>query len=334
MPLRSYSKQNAVDAIIKKKKYPITEIAIAQAPVNIALIKYWGKRNEELHLPANDSLSIALDLKTTTILSQASKEDEILLNGVALSENNPFYERTAAFLSLFRPSSNFFFRVETKNEVPTAAGLASSASGFAALVLALNQFLGWEASTQDLSILARLGSGSAARSLFSGFVRWHKGKLDKGEDSYGIHLPDTLSELHFGVLLNATESKKISSNKAMLQTKETSPIYKTWTNQAHLDLATLLRSIEEKNIPLLGQTAERNSLFMHATMQTAWPSICYWNEKTIVALQNVWKAREQGLTVFCTMDAGPNVKLLYPKKEEKSVLALFPSLWCIPLLWE
>ena len=328
------SKKNVVDSIIPTKRVPERSQATCSAPVNIALVKYWGKRDEELRLPVTDSLSVALSLKTSTTVMQADHMDEIFLNGQSVSPTSSFYVRAVQFLQLFRPDPGFFFRVKTVNEVPTAAGLASSASGFAALVRALDLYFGWQLGSQKLSILARLGSGSASRSICPGFVQWHKGCLRNGEDSYAEGLGISWESLRFGVLLLTSHAKKIGSGEAMRRTVETSPIYSLWPSQVAKDLDVLRQSIVSKDFITFGETIEKNALLMHSSMHTAWPPICYWNEQTIAAMNAVWDARSQGIPVFFTMDAGPNVKIFYPENQEGSVSELFPSLWQIPLMWK
>jgi diphosphomevalonate decarboxylase len=148
----------------------------AFAPSNIALCKYWGKRDEELNLPVTASLSISLGrLGSTTKLSLRPDSDVVRLDKKELAPDSPFARRIGAFLDLFRRDAGMYFEVEAVNTIPTAAGFASSASGFAALVTALDELFGWELDKRELSILARLGSGSACRSLHHGFVEWRAG---------------------------------------------------------------------------------------------------------------------------------------------------------------
>lgn len=153
------------------------EIALAYAPANIALVKYWGKRDEALNLPVTGSLSISLGpLGSHVELARSdAAADGVWLNGKKLAAESSFARRAGAFLDLFRPAEDFFFDLKARNTVPTAAGFASSASGFAALAKAADGLFGWGLSTRELSILARLGSGSAARSLEDGFVEWQAG---------------------------------------------------------------------------------------------------------------------------------------------------------------
>lgn len=158
---------------------------MAFAPANIALCKYWGKRDTTLNLPLTSSLSISLGKKGATCTVQLSDQlqDICILNGKTLAVDSKFSTRITQFLDLFRPCEKMFFHVNSQMNIPLAAGLASSACGFASLVLALNDFFGWKLSQQELSILARLGSGSACRSLVQGFVEWQAGLRADGMDS-------------------------------------------------------------------------------------------------------------------------------------------------------
>ena len=211
-------------------KTPIKPSATVYAPANIALVKYWGKRDNELNLPVTSSLSISLaDKGTSTTLSVAHQAaDEVFLNGEKLTAVSPFVTRLLSFLDLFRPRKDFYFRIETISTVPIAAGLASSASGFAALVLALNDWLGWALDLQSLSLLARMGSGSAARSLWHGFVMWQGGERDDGMDSFAYSLSYQWPSLRLGLLIHSTAEKHMSSRDGMIQTVQTSPLYTAW----------------------------------------------------------------------------------------------------------
>ena len=227
----------------KLKLNLLNKKSTAYAPSNIALCKYWGKRNLELNLPVTSSLSLSLGNKgaTTTVglhISEHSK-DRVILNGAEVDETSDFYLRLVKYLDLFRLDNNFYFNIETNLNIPYAAGLASSACGFAALVLALNKFFGWNLSLKDLSILARIGSGSAARSLYQGFVYWHKGTLDDGSDSYAekIEVDKFFDEVRFGLLILTDKKKSIGSTDAMNITTKTSVLYQSWPNQVNQDLS-------------------------------------------------------------------------------------------------
>jgi len=204
--------------------------ATAYAPTNIALCKYWGKRDLELNLPVTSSLSVALAGKgsKTTIEIHPPPTDLIILNNQQLSNQTSFVKRLQTYLDLFRPTQHTHFKITIDCNIPIAAGLASSACGFASMILALNNLFDWQLTTTELSLLARLGSGSACRSLWHGFVLWQRGELDNGMDSVAKPLDQQWPELRIGLLLVNQHKKSISSRDAMLQTVNTSPLYATW----------------------------------------------------------------------------------------------------------
>lgn len=297
------------------------------APVNIALSKYWGKRDEVLNLPMNGSVSISLPGLGTETTIQISKEtqDSVRLNGKLLEPCDPFAQRLSHFLNHFR-ATTVFFEVATINTVPTAAGLASSASGYAALVLALNDLFGWQLAPKKLSLLARLGSGSASRSLFPGFSIWHKGQQEDGMDSFAEAIETPWPGLCVGLIKIDTTQKPISSTLGMQNTVHNCDLYQAWPKQAEKDMAKVLQAIQQQDFNLLGQTAEHNALSMHATMMATWPPIVYWQPESVAAMQTVWRLREQGVAVYFTMDAGPNLKLLFPETEKPAIKQAFPKL--------
>lgn len=323
---------DAAHTLLPKTWGPTKAAATAFAPVNIALVKYWGKRNEELHLPVTDSFSVALTAGSTTTVCQASKKDTVFLNGQCVDESSSFFKRASEFCNLVRPSPSFFFHISTINDVPTAAGLASSASGFAALTLACNDFFGWNAPKEKLSCLARLGSGSACRSIFPGFVTWQRGEAIDGADSYALPWNKWWPDLQFGVFLLSTHEKPISSRKAMRTTVETSPLYAAWPSQVQKDIQEVRAAISEQDIERFGTTVERNALTMHATMLTSSPPICFWLPQTVSCLHEIWEARRHGVPIYCTIDAGPNVKVFFPQSSAESIQKLFPNLHRIQLL--
>lgn len=300
----------------------------AFAPTNIALCKYWGKRDSELNLPITGSLSISLgDKGATTIISQSDQpHDIIILNNDLIADSSSFSKRLVAFLNLFRGVHAIYFKIDIHANIPIAAGLASSACGFASLVCALDKFFAWQLSAEHLSILARLGSGSAARSIFSGFVEWEEGIQDNGMDSYAKLLKHTWPELCVGLLLVNKAEKKLSSREAMQRTIETSSLYSLWPDKVNHDLILTKQAIERKDFALLGKTAESNALTMHSMMLSAWPPISYCLPETITAMQKIWELREQGIEIYFTQDAGPNLKLLFLASDEESVKANFPSI--------
>src|SRR3990167_3164180 len=197
------NKKEFIQALLKNhSSTPDESLVSAYAPSNIALVKYWGKRNTELNLPVTSSLSISLAHRgvTTSLKLNEEKSDTLIINGKHESLDSSFGKRLIAFLDLFRPKNKSFY-VITQSNLPIAAGLASFAAGFAALTLALNLLFNWHLSDQELSIIARLGSGSAERSLWNGFVEWHKGTKENGSDSFAEPLDITWPELRIGLLI-------------------------------------------------------------------------------------------------------------------------------------
>jgi diphosphomevalonate decarboxylase len=319
-----HSRKQFIETLLKRAGSSPASRGEAYAPANIALCKYWGKRDPELNLPVNSSLSISLgELGTRTVIRFAESEDRILLNGTRAS--TVFSARLSAYLDLFRPEGSHFL-VETENTIPTAAGLASSASGFAALIQALDQLMGWNFNPRELSMLARIGSGSASRSIFNGFAVWHAGQRADGMDSYAEGFPGTWDELRIGILEVSGEQKKIGSTEGMIRTTQTSELYESWPKQAACDYDELRMAIAAKDFSLLGKTAENNALAMHATMMASWPPLCYWEPGSVAFMKEVWKAREEGIDVYFTMDAGPNLKLLYLKSDQNAIDRLFPEM--------
>lgn len=301
--------------------------AEAFAPANIALCKYWGKRDEQLNLPITSSLSIALGrLGTRTELSVVEGPDRFMLNGEPVADGQPFAVKASAFLDLFRPRSGLGFDVRTVNTVPTAAGFASSASGFAALVMAMDRLFGWGLDGARLSILARLGSGSAARSVFQGFVEWHAGSRADGMDSFAAALPNRWPDIRVGLVRVHTGAKPIGSREAMRRTVATSTLYRMWPDRAAADLETLRAAIACRAFKVLGETAEGNALAMHATMIDTRPAVLYWLPGSIAAMQRVWALRSEGRPVYFTMDAGPNLKLLFLRDASEAVAGHFPDI--------
>lgn len=309
----------------------ITETKTHFAPVNIAFIKYWGKRNVALNLPVTDSLSIALGQigTRTRIAVHEGMQDHIVLNGRTLTPDDRFYQRTTAYLNHFRSSAVPYFALETTNDVPTGAGLASSASGYAALVLALNELFGWQLSQQNLSILARIGSGSACRSLWQGFVHWRAGCSADGMDSYAYPLAFTLPRLRIGLLTLSAETKPISSRDGMQRTQEGLSLYSAWPAMVAEHLEQLQGALAEGDLARIGAIAEHNALAMHATMLSAYPALCYWLPETLAVLHTLWQARADGLACWATLDAGANVKLIFAEEASAQVQQIFPTVQII-----
>lgn len=324
------NKQSVVAEYLPQQISPVKD-SMEQAvfaPSNIALCKYWGKRDAELNLPINSSLSVSLaHLGSKTRLSvSASGGDEVWLNGQQLAVDDRFASKVIDFIDLFRRGADHGIKVETENNIPTAAGLASSASGFAALTLAVDQFYGLHLPTQVLSAFARMGSGSASRSLFEGFVEWQMGLREDGMDSFAFPLQSQWSDLRIGLIKVSTGPKAVDSRSGMNRTVDTAHLYQSWPLQAAADLEKLHQAIADKNFTLLGETAEQNALSMHATMIASWPPLLYWQPDSVAAMHSIWQLRASGTEVYFTMDAGPNLKLLYSAADEAAVKQQFPAM--------
>lgn len=319
------TRRQVVRELIGNNVVPQQDSATAFASSNIALCKYWGKRDVELNLPVTSSLSISMShLGASSKISIAEdKQDQIFLNTQYMSPNTIFYRRLVAFLDLFRPTQDTVFKIDTKTNIPVGAGLASSACGFAATVKALDKLFDWNLSPEQQSVLARIGSGSACRSIYDGFVLWQAGYKENGMDSYAQRLDYTWDELRVGVLLVDERQKSITSSDAMQATVETCPFYKTWPEIVEHAINNTQHAIDTKDFWLLGATAEANALAMHALMLSTTPSIIYTQAATLDYMHLVWRARAEGLGVFFTQDAGPNLKILFLSKDELRVRAFF-----------
>lgn len=302
----------------------MTMKATAKAHTNIALIKYWGKRDESLILPTNNSLSVTLDgfyTKTTVAFDEALEQDQFTLDNQLISGEQ--YDRVTAFLDLIRNAAgkrNLYAVVDSVNKVPTAAGFASSASGFAALAAASSRAIGLSLTDQELSRITRQGSGSACRSIYGGFAEWEMGKEPDGSDSYAIPIApvDHWDIRVAAVVLNATK-KKVSSRTGMRRTVETSPFFAGWVDSNPVDLSGIKIGIKHRNFEKVGEITEANCLKMHATTLGSIPPFTYLQDTTLTVMQAVQSMRANGIPAFFTIDAGPNVKVLYLPENEKTV---------------
>ncbi|MBT3405940.1 diphosphomevalonate decarboxylase [Candidatus Woesearchaeota archaeon] len=293
----------------------------AIANSNIALVKYWGKQDKELILPYNNSISLTIsDLHTHTTVefNEELKEDQITLNDSQIDETSR--KQIIKFLDIIRKDSDLKAKIVSKNNFPTASGLASSASGYAALTLAATKALNLNLTKEELSKLARRGSGSACRSIYGGLSEWQKGTNNDDSFAKQIEKKDYWPDLRMLICTTTTEEKKTKSRAGMAQTVATSPMYKSWLDTIENDLTNVRTAIKNKDFTLLGKTAESNCLKMHATMITTEPPIIYWNPTTIKIMKQVELLREQGIECYYTMDAGPQVKILCLKNNQETIL--------------
>lgn len=258
-------------------------------------------------------------LYTQTILRPAER-DEIWHAG--RPAKCPFAQRAIRFLDLLRKQagSTQTFRVETENNFPTGAGLASSASGFAALALAGSRALNLELTDRQLSTLARQGSGSAARSIFGGFVEWHRGVAPDGQDSFAETIA---SESHWDVrmlvAITSDEEKSQSSTEGMNLTRDTSPYYDAWVSHSETALSPMRRAIIDRDLTQVGEQMEASCLRMHAVMMSAAPGLLYWNSTTVELIHTVRRLRKSGVEAYFTIDAGPQVKVLHLASDSSAV---------------
>jgi len=297
---------------------PRPESVTARAGTNIALVKYWGKRDAALNLPAAGSLSLTLaDLGSETTVrfvadaGDADGRDRVLFAGAPAEAK--FAARVQRFLDLVRNRAGIQLPAEvaTTNTVPTAAGLASSAAGFAALALAASRAAGLRLSPAELSELARRGSGSAARSIFGGFVEMAAGTRADGADAVARGLlGESAWDVRLCVAITAEGEKAIGSTAAMERTALTSPYYQGWLTSVPVDLDQARAAVAARDLAALGAVAERSALRMHACAMAADPHILYWNPATVAAMSTVKALRTSGTPAFFTIDAGPHVKVL------------------------
>ncbi len=288
-----------------------TTDATAIAHPNIALVKYWGKRDVARNLPAVGSISITLDtLSTTTTVAfdGALDGDQFELDGRPAPDRAG---RVVRCLDLFRDrvTDAGCARVTSRNSFPTGAGLASSASGFAALVVAVDHALGTGLSRTELADLARQCSGSAARSLFGGFVELgFVAGSDRSETTTTQLLGAEDWPLAVAVAIVSAAEKPVGSTAGMQLTARTSPYYPAWVAGADRDLDDARSAIERRDFEELAAVAESSCLKMHAVALAARPGLLYWHGATVECLHRIRELRRHGVPVFFTVDAGPQVK--------------------------
>ncbi len=290
-------------------------VVTARACANIALVKYWGKRDAALNLPAAGSLSVTLDALTTittVAFDESLTKDELVLDDAPGSPDD--LDRVSKFLDLVRAEAGVPIRarVTSRNDFPTGSGLASSASGYAALAIAASRAAGMKLSPRQLSVLARRGSGSAARSMFGGFVRMHADSRSDDAFAEPAEVAKGFAD-NFRVvvaIVGGGVPKQQGSRDAMGHTASTSPMYRAWLDIVPKDLATAEAALAKGNLAALGQVAEANAMAMHASAIAARPSVLYWRPATLAVLAEVRGLRATGKQAWATIDAGPHVKIL------------------------
>ncbi len=299
--------------------------ATATAHSNIALVKYWGKRagvDPRLNLPAVGSLSMTLDgLRTVTTVTPASV-DRFALDGATVSGSAE--QKVYAHLDRLWASAHATPRpacaVTSTNHLPTAAGLASSASGFAALTMAASAAFELDLTTARLSEFSRMGSGSAARSIFGGFVRLDAGTAADGSDCVARPLSGADGwPLRLVVVQTTRGAKPVGSTEGMQASRDTSPYYQPWVDTSVSDLDAAQSAIEARDLRRLGAIVEHSCFKMHACMMATVPPIVYWKPASLGVIHAVWAAREDGLQGYVTMDAGPHVKVLCMSQDAEAI---------------
>ncbi len=296
--------------------------ASAVAQPNIALIKYWGKRDIERNLPAVGSISITLrDLLTEmhVELDPSLPADTLVLNDVV---DDAMLPRLSACLDRVAGQDRARARIVSRCNFPIAAGLASSASAFAAITIAAAQAAGRTLDTAALANLAGRASGSAARSLYGGFV-----ELESRANDVAVRTLCDGASWPLSVVIAITETgpKPVGSTEAMEISRKSSPFYSNWVEKQDEDLKLAREAITKRDFQQLAAVAEHNCLKMHSMMWASRPPIVFWNSATMHCMQTVRKLQRAGIGVFFTIDAGPQVKAVCLPEHEEQVQAALVS---------
>ncbi len=292
----------------------------AIAPSNIAFIKYWGRKDEELRLPDNGSISMNLSglLTTTTIeFSPGFSEDTVLINDQQEASES---KRVTEHLNRIRTMANIDYKakVVSKNNFPIGTGLSSSASGFAALTVSAAKAAGLTLSEKELSILARQGSGSACRSIPDGFVEWLNGDTDETSYAVSLYPPDHWDIVDIVAIVSKAR-KEVSTTEGQ-KLAQTSPFMslRLARMQEKINLAKMY--LEQKNFPALGELIEAEALEMHAIMLTSTPSLIYWLPGTIEVMHAVKRWRKEDLQVYFTVNTGQDIHLICKREDMDKVI--------------
>ncbi len=298
------------------------DMSLAKAHANIALIKYWGKTDTKLALPATSSLSLTLDALYTTTevrIDPMLTEDRFTLDGTVQGPRE--LQKISSFVDLFRVG-NQHVEIISENNFPTAAGLASSASGYAALATALNDVFACGLDKTALSRLTRRGSGSASRSLFGGFAVWQKGD---DLESLAYPLEETM-DIQMVIAIVSDRQKARSSRSKMQETALQSRYFDAWVANNDTDMADMQAAIRAQDIHMVGRIAERNAMMMHATLLALDEPFFYMNPLSLRVIELVHEMRRDGLAAYVTMDAGPNVKIITDSKDSGEIYARLSAL--------
>ena len=303
--------------------------ATADAGANIALIKYWGARDAALNVPLNDSVSVTLDVTrtiTTVTFSPAFSEDTLSIDGVPASE--AARQRVSRHLDLLRARAGVAWRarVVSRNTFPMGVGIASSASAFAALTVAAARALGLDMDARELSRLARRGSGSAARSIYGGYVWWHAGRDDASSYAEQLAPPEHWA-LRDVIVIVEREEKAVSSAEGH-RLAHTSPFLAARLDLVKANLPRVRQAILARDLATLGPIMEVDALAMHFVMMSSSPPLFYWAPATVEVIKAVHRWRAAGLMVYFTIDAGPNVHLICEEERVEEVKRAARDLPC------
>lgn len=277
---------------------------------NIAIIKYWGKENQAKMIPSTSSVSLTLENMFTTtsvsFLPDTATSDQFYINGVL--QNDEEHTKISTIIDQFRQPGQAFVKMETQNNMPTAAGLSSSSSGLSALVKACDQLFDTQLDQKALAQKAKFASGSSSRSFFGPVAAWDK-------DSGAIYKVETDLKMAMIMLVLNAAKKPISSREGMKLCRDTSTTFDEWVEQSAIDYQHMLTYLKTNNFEKVGQLTEANALAMHATTKTANPPFSYLTKESYQAMEAVKELRQEGFACYFTMDAGPNVKVLCLEKD-------------------
>ncbi|EZL74401.1 TPA: diphosphomevalonate decarboxylase [Streptococcus pyogenes] len=277
---------------------------------NIAIIKYWGKENQAKMIPSTSSISLTLENMFTTtsvsFLPDTATSDQFYINGVL--QNDEEHTKISTIIDQFRQPGQAFVKMETQNNMPTAAGLSSSSSGLSALVKACDQLFDTQLDQKALAQKAKFASGSSSRSFFGPVAAWDK-------DSGAIYKVETDLKMAMIMLVLNAAKKPISSREGMKLCRDISTTFDEWVEQSAIDYQHMLTYLKTNNFEKVGQLTEANALAMHATTKTANPPFSYLTKESYQAMEAVKELRQEGFACYFTMDAGPNVKVLCLEKD-------------------
>lgn len=285
--------------------------ATAKASANIAFIKYWGKRNADLRIPMNNSISMNLSnvyAQTSVEFNKNLTRDVVTIDGETLKDKEN--KRVIKHLDRVRKiaGNKLKAKVISNNNFPKGTGVASSASGFAALTCAVTKALELSLSEKELSILARLGSGSACRSIPDGFVEWKAGRTSKGSYAHSLY-PPKYWDIRDIVVIVGEKEKKVSSTKGH-SVSGSSLFFDTRLSKMREKVKEIKKAMKDRDFSKLGEIIEAEAINMHAVMMTSKPALFYWLPETVEIINSIIKWREQGLELYFTLDAGPNVHVI------------------------